>query len=111
MLFRSDLDSFPLRHTGDSAAVRIKAYVDRDRGRLVALDAQPRGDDGKPAAQGERLQFADHAADAGRVVPHLITHYDFTGDEAPRAQLKMTVTTLQLGATLREEDFDRPAKK
>lgn len=107
-----DLDSFPLRHAaGDNAAVRIKAYVDRDRGRLVALDVQSRDADGKLAATGERLQFGEHAAAAGRVVPHLITHYDFVGDEQPRAQLKMTITTLRLGAELRAEDFDRPAKK
>jgi len=104
-----DLDSFPLRRqAGETAAARVQAYVDSTTGLLVALRVLPLGADGKPGRSGEFLRLLDHAPQRGMQVPMTIVHFDIEDVGPPQPQLKIQLTTLQLGAALKPEDFDRP---
>jgi hypothetical protein len=104
-----DLDSFPLRRqAGETAAARVQAYVDSTTGLLVALRVLPLGADGKPGRSGEFLRLQDHAPQRGMQVPMTIVHFDIEDAGPPQPQLEIHLTTLQLGAALKPEDFDRP---
>jgi hypothetical protein len=104
-----DLDAFPLRRqAGETAAARVQAYVDSTTGLLVALRVLPLGADGKVGRSGEFLRLQDHAPQRGLQVPMKVVHFDIEDDGPPQPQLQIQLTTLQLGAALKPEDFDRP---
>lgn len=104
------LPSFPLRQqSGDDTPVRAKLFVARADDRIVGLEVQATSEkQGEPAPLREFVSFAEHRTVQGRVVPMRMVH--FTVDEKGKrnAQLGIDLVTLDLGAKLTAEDFDRP---
>ncbi len=103
-----DLPAFPLlQRGGEDAPVRLKVYVGKADGRLVAADACPLAD-GKPdEARSERIVLGDLRERGGLLVPHQLEHFFRQDDGQLRLKSRAVIVELSLRPELRAEDFDR----
>lgn len=102
------LPAFPLmRQGGDDAPAQLKVWIDEATNRLVAVDAAPTKD-GKPdVGNGERVALTDLRPRDGLLVPSAVLHLFTNADGKHALQTRAVITTLQLRADLKAEDFDR----
>ncbi len=111
------LASFPLRQRdGEAKEVDAKVFVARDSGKLLGLEVRPAAKkpdpapeaEPAPAAEGEFVLLSEHTTIQGRLVPKRIVHFALGQDGKRRAQLGIDLVTIDLGASMKAEDFDRP---
>lgn len=102
------LPAFPLmRQGGDDAPAQLKVWIDAATNRLVAVDAAPTKE-GKPdVANGERVALTDLRARDGLLTPSAVLHLFLGADGKYALQTRAVITSLQLRAELKAEDFDR----
>jgi hypothetical protein len=105
-----DLETFPLLHgTGEDRPARVKVWVARDSGRLLAAEAWPLDAAGNPLRdQGELIRLDEHRPTDGVLLPMRLTHFLVDPDGRRRVQMKVTLTTIHLNPALAPEDLDRP---
>lgn len=106
-----ELPAFPLlQRGGEDAPVRLKVYVTKAEGRLLAADACPLVN-GKPdEAHSERIVLGDLRERGGLLVPHRLEHLFRQADGQLRLQSRAVMVELSLRPELRAEDFDRARK-
>ena len=103
------LPAFPLlQEGGDDAPVKLKAYVTKTEGRLLAIEAWPLRDGTADEARMERVHLLDLHERDDLLVPRKIEHLFRKADGRLRLQSRAVLTTLSLRPELRVEDFDRP---
>jgi len=104
-----DLPAFPLlQQGGEDAPVRLRVFVGKADGRLVAIEASPLVD-GEPAADRlELVRLNDLRERDDLLVPSSIEHLFRRADGRLYPQTRAVLTSLSLRPELRAEDFDRP---
>lgn len=104
-----DLAAFPLlQQGGDDAPVRLRVFVGKADGRLVAIEACPLVD-GEPLLDRlERVRLIDLHERDDLLVPGSIVHLFRKADGQMHPQSRAVLTSLSLRPELRAEDFDRP---
>ncbi len=109
LIASGDLATFPLLRTADpNGPVHVAVAIERDTGRLLAVDAWPT-ENGKPVeAAGERVLFTDLHVRDGFLVPRRIEHMFVAADGQLAPHSRINITALELRPELRAEDLDRP---
>ncbi len=103
------LPSFPLlRQNGDDAPVRLRVWVGKENGRLVAAEAAPLVGDEPDETRAERVLLLDLHERDDLLVPRKLEHLFRTQEGRLRLQSRVVFTSLSLRPELRAEDFDRP---
>ncbi len=105
---QGELPAFPLlQQGGEDAPVWLKIWVNKEDGRLVAIDAWPLKDGKQDDTRGERILLSNLEVDDGILVPHSVEHLFRQPSGQLSLQSRATLRTLSLRPELRAEDFDR----
>lgn len=105
------LKSFPLLQLGgDDAAARVKIYVTKDGGRLLALLVRPIIDGAVDEAGAELIRLSDMFREGGMLVPKRIEHLFKDAEGRLRKQSKVLITTLDLRPEFAKQDLARPKR-
>lgn len=104
------LEVFPMLQTaGDERPAHVKVYVQRDTGRLLAVEIWPQDDAGAPVReQGELVRLDGHRLVDGVLLPMQLTHFRVGSDGLRQVQMKVTLNTIHLNPRLDAEQLDRP---
>ena len=103
------LPSFPLLQlAGADAPVRIKIYINKERGRLQALLVRPILDGKVDDSGAEMIRLSEMFVTDGILVPKRIEHLFQDNSGRLRKQSTVLITMLDLEPELAEQDFDRP---
>ncbi|MBX3461775.1 MAG: hypothetical protein KF830_01275 [Planctomycetes bacterium] len=104
-----DLPAFPLlQQGGEDAPVRLKVFVRKDDGRLLAIEAVPLVDGAPDAARLERVHLLELHEQDDLLVPRRIVHLFRKADGRLHPQSRAVLTSLSLRPELGAADFDRP---
>lgn len=103
------LAEFPLlRLAGSDHPVRIKLYVRKADGRLLAVLARPERNGVANEAEAELIRLSDYEPSSGMLIPKKIEHLFRNAEGALRTQSRVFVTRLDLRPNLSVDDLDRP---
>ncbi|MCA8949408.1 MAG: hypothetical protein KDE27_07885 [Planctomycetes bacterium] len=103
------LAGFPLlRLAGADDPVRLKLWVGKADGRLLAVLVRPERD-GKPVdREAELIRFADYREQNGVLIPKQLVSSFEDADGQMRPQSRVFLTELDLRPEFTVDDFDRP---